>query len=241
MEINIYQLIEGARKAKGLTVIIDVFRAFSVACYVTANGVKDLIPVGDINTAYKLKKENPEFILMGERGGIIQAGFDYGNSPSSIESVDFTDKTVVHTTSAGTQGIVNALDADEIITGSFVNAQAIIEYIRIKNPAHVSLVCMGWEATEEADEDTLFAEYVKNVLEGQPVDFNAIFHYMQNESKTGKFLDVRDASAPPQDFGLCLSLDRFNFILKAEPYGESLVRLQRINVIKNRGELNDAI
>lgn len=231
MEITIYQLIEGARKAKGLTVIIDVFRAFSVACYAMENGVKDLIPVGDMETAYRLKKENPEYILMGERGGVIQPGFDYGNSPSSIESVDFSGKTIVHTTSAGTQGIVNAIEADEIITGSFVNAQAIIDYIRMKNPAIVSLVCMGWEATEEADEDTLLAEYIKNVLEGKSVDFNSIRHYMINESKTGKFLDVRDASAPPEDFDLCMSLDRFHFVLRVEPFGESLVRLQRINEI----------
>jgi 2-phosphosulfolactate phosphatase len=231
MEINIYQLIEGARKAKGLTVIIDVFRAFSVACFVTANGVKDLLPVGDIQTAYRLREENPDFILMGERGGLIQPGFDYGNSPSSIESVDFTGKTVVHTTSNGTQGIANAVDADEIITGSFVNAQAIIDYIRMKKPATVSLVCMGMGGTKEADEDTLFAQYVKNVLEGQPVDFNSIVHFLRHESQTGKFLDTHDpASAPPADFDLCLSLDKFNFVLKAEPYKDSLVRLQKVNV-----------
>lgn len=241
MEINIYQLIEGARKAKGLTVIIDVFRAFSVACYVMDNGAKDLIPVGDMETAYRLKNENPEYILMGERGGIIQPRFDYGNSPSSIESVDFSGKTIVHTTSAGTQGIVNAVNADEIITGSFVNAQAIIDYIRMRNPAVVSLVCMGWEATEEADEDTLLAEYMKNVLEGMPVDFNSIRHYMLNESKTGKFLDVRDASAPPEDFDLCMSLDRFHFVMRAEPFGESLVRLQRIDEITRGVEHIDAI
>jgi 2-phosphosulfolactate phosphatase len=33
MEIEILEFAEGARKARGLTVIIDVFRAFSVACY----------------------------------------------------------------------------------------------------------------------------------------------------------------------------------------------------------------
>jgi 2-phosphosulfolactate phosphatase len=229
MEINIYQLIEGARKAKGLTVIIDVFRAFSVACYVTANGVQDLIPVGSIETAYRLKEEHPEYILMGERGGMIQPGFDYGNSPAAVKMVDFSGKTVVHTTSAGTQGIVNALGADEIITGGFVNAQAIIDYIRMKNPAQVSLVCMGWEAVEEADEDTLLAQYVKDVLEGKPGNFDAILSYMRDESKTGKFLDVRDAtSAPREDFDLCMSLDRFNFVLRAEPYGESMIRLQKV-------------
>ena len=33
MKIEILELVEGAQKAKGMTVIIDVFRAFSVACY----------------------------------------------------------------------------------------------------------------------------------------------------------------------------------------------------------------
>ncbi|WP_274649638.1 2-phosphosulfolactate phosphatase [Paenibacillus humicola] len=231
MEINIYQFVEGARQAKGLTVIIDVFRAFSAACYVTANGVKDLFPIGSIETAYRLKKENPGFILMGERGGRIQPGFDYGNSPFAVKSVDFTGKTVVHTTSAGTQGIVSAVHADEIITGSFVNAGAVIDYIRMKNPQHVSLVCMGWEAAEEADEDTLFANYVKNGLEGKPNDFEAIVHYLRSDSKTGKFLDVRgDVSAPSEDFDLCLCLDRFPFVLKAERYGEAMIRLAKINV-----------
>jgi 2-phosphosulfolactate phosphatase len=231
MDIRILQLVEGARSARGLTVIIDVFRAFSVACYVAANGARDLIPVGEMETAYRLKAQNPDFVLMGERGGIIQPGFDYGNSPYAIQNVDFTGKTVVHTTSAGTQGIVNARQADEIITGSFVNAQAVIDYIRLKNPACVSLVCMGWETTQEADEDTLFAEYVKNSLKGKPVDFGEIVRFLRDESKTGKFLDTRDAvSAPPQDFDLCLQLNRFDFILRAEPYDGTLLRLNKINL-----------
>ena len=38
MEIRILELIEGAKKAEGLTVIIDVFRAFSLECYLYARG-----------------------------------------------------------------------------------------------------------------------------------------------------------------------------------------------------------
>ncbi|SEN81749.1 2-phosphosulfolactate phosphatase [Paenibacillus sp. OV219] len=232
MDIQIYHYVEGARQARGLTVIIDVFRAFSVACYVTEGGVKNLLPVGSMDTAYQLKQEHPDYILIGERGGVIQPGFDYGNSPYSIQDVDFNGRTVVHTTSAGTQGIVNAVNADEIITGSFVNAQAIIDYIRLRNPQYVSLVCMGWGAVEEADEDILFAQYVKNALEGKSNDFQAIVHYLQFESRTGKFLDTVDASAPPEDFDLCLSLNRFPFVLKAEPYGDSLIRLSKQGVVE---------
>jgi 2-phosphosulfolactate phosphatase len=218
MKVNILQLIEGAQQARGLAVIIDVFRAFSVACYVMDKGADKIIPVADINQAYRLKENNPDFILIGERGGKIQPGFDYGNSPTQIERVDLLHKTIVHTTSAGTQGVIHAKQADEIITGSFVNVQAIIEYIQIKNPQQVSLVCMGLGGETEADEDTLCAGYIKNALEGKKNDFQRIVDYLRNESTTGSFLDDTspDASTPKEDFEKCLSLDKFNFVLKVE-------------------------
>lgn len=228
MEIKIVNGIEGAKEAKGLVVIIDVFRAFSVACYVTANGVKEIIPVENIDKFYQIKGKNPNYILIGEREGEIQSGFDYGNSPADIQHIDFTGKTVVHTTSAGTQGIVNAVQADEIITGSFVNAQAIIDYIHKKNPDLVSLVCMGWGGIEPADEDSLCAEYIKNTLIGKPNDFNRIVHFLRKKSKTESFLTKSSReSGPEQDFDLCLSLNKINYILKAEPFGDDLIHFRK--------------
>jgi len=38
MEIIISQLLEGAKQAIGLAVIIDVFRAFSLECHLFARG-----------------------------------------------------------------------------------------------------------------------------------------------------------------------------------------------------------
>ena len=90
MNIKVLHLISGARLAEGLTVVIDVFRAFSTACYAINNGAREIIPVGDINRAYQLKAQNSDFILMGERGGKVQPGFDYGNSPTQIEAIDFS-------------------------------------------------------------------------------------------------------------------------------------------------------
>src|SRR3989338_6901438 len=161
MEVKILHLINGAKQARGLTVIIDVFRAFSTACYAFGNGARKIIPVGDIGVAHRIKKENSHFLLIGERGGQKPKGFDYGNSPTQIENVDFTDKIIIQTTSAGTQGIANATHADEIITGGFVNVQAIIDYIKKQNPKYVSLVAMGSAGIRIADEDTLCAEFIK--------------------------------------------------------------------------------
>ena len=62
MDIKILHLVEGAKQAKGLTVIIDVFRAFSMEAYLFAKGAKKVIPIGDADVAYKLKAENPEIV-----------------------------------------------------------------------------------------------------------------------------------------------------------------------------------
>ena len=80
MNIKMLQLLEGARQATGVTVIIDVFRAFTVEAYAMSSGAKMIIPVGDKQVAYNLKVENPDYILIGERHGKILPGFDYGNS-----------------------------------------------------------------------------------------------------------------------------------------------------------------
>lgn len=44
IQVRILQLIEGAKDATGITVIIDVFRAFSVEAYFMALGAQKVIP-----------------------------------------------------------------------------------------------------------------------------------------------------------------------------------------------------
>lgn len=221
MRIEILRFAEGAKQARGLAVVIDVFRAFSTACYVMAGGAERIIPVGDLRLAYRLKRLLPDAVLIGERGGVRQPGFDYGNSPTHVSRVRFDGRSVIQTTSAGTQGIANARGADEIVTGSFVNAGAVVRYILSRRPERVSLVCMGFAARESAEEDELCAEYIRNALLRRPNDFAAIVARLRGESGTNRFLDAEgdpDADNPRSDFDLCLVLDRFPFVLRAEPW-----------------------
>ncbi len=230
MDIKILQLLEGARKAQGLTVIIDVFRAFSTACYAFGNGIERIFPVGDLNQAYLMKRQNPEYILVGERNEQKPEGFDFGNSPSQLLTSHLNGKTMVHTTSSGTQGIANAIHAEEILTGSFVNAQATINYIRQQNPAKVSLVCMGYSCQYPTDEDTLLAVYIKNELEGIPNDFQAMVEQIRNGDGARFFSPEKQEWAPSADFDLCLSLNRFNFVLKVEQEN-SINYLKKISLL----------
>jgi 2-phosphosulfolactate phosphatase len=223
MEIKILQLVEGAKAATGLTVVIDVFRAFSLACYAFDRRAERIIPVGDIKIAYSLKESHPGYILMGERNENKLPGFDFGNSPAHILHENFKGKTLVHTTSAGTQGLVNVTNATEILTGSFVNAGAIVRYIRKSEPSVVSLVCMGYSALFPIEEDTFCAEYIKNELEGKANDFGEMKKIIRAGSGARFFEAEKQAYSPSADFELCLDINRFDFIIKASKQDELLV------------------
>ena len=229
MEIEILQLTEGAKKAKGLTVVIDVFRAFSTACYVFATGAEKIIPVEHVEEAFNLKKKLNNVVMLGERNERKVPGFDFGNSPTHIMNQDFSGKTIIMTTSSGTRGIANATLADEIITGSFVNAEAIISYIRKRNPAVVSLVCMGYEGRYPTQEDTFFAEYVRDKLLYKETSFEK----MKQVLRTGDGARLLDPAnhewSPASDFELCLNPDRFDFVLKIEK-GEDFNWLNKIPI-----------
>lgn len=230
MNIKILQLIDGAKSATGLTVVIDVFRAFSVEAYLAQNGAERIYPVGDKEIAYNLKKQDPNIIIIGERNGVKLEGFDYGNSPSQIENVNFAGKTVIHTTSAGTQGTTNATNADEILTGSLVNAKAIAKYIKSKNYQDVSLVCMGLRAERPIEEDTLCAEYIKSLLLDEPFDIMPKIADLKNTSGAKFFDKAQQEVFPERDFHLCCEVNKFNFVLRLVKNKDGLDYVERIDV-----------
>ncbi len=216
MEIRILQLHEGAENARGLTVVIDVFRAFSLACYISEKPIANYFLTDKIETAYELKKKFPEYILIGERNERKPEGFDYGNSPSHIIPCSFTNKTIVHTSSAGTQGaICSVKNSEEVITGSFVNAQSIAQYILQKNPAEVSLVCMGYAAKYPTEEDTLCALYIKSLLENSYFSIEEEIEKLKFTSGKRLFLPENQEHSPASDFYYCTALNHFPFVLKA--------------------------
>ncbi len=213
MDITIYHLIDGAKQAKGATVIIDVFRAFSVESYLTHLGAEKILPVGDKDLAYELKEKNPGIVLIGERKGVMLPGFDFGNSPTEIVKHDFTGKTVVHTTSAGTQGVANAKGADVILMASLVNAKATAEYIKKQGYETVSIVAMGLLGNRRSDEDELCAKYIKSVLEGKEIDIRDEIEQLKYTFGAKFFDKEKQKIYPSDDYYYCTDLNKFNFAL----------------------------
>ena len=209
------EIINKPELSTGLTVVIDVFRAFTVEPYLFRNGVEKIIPVGDVESAYKYKEKYNDCILIGERRGIKLPGFDYGNSPSQIENVNFTGKVVIDTTSCGTQGIVKSINAKEIITGSLVNVHAIVKYLKQRHVKDVFLLALAKPGMQPFDEDLLCAKYIKNLLEGKSV--NDVYKKIEELKYTtgAKFFDkLKQRDFPQKDSYLCTEINKFNFILR---------------------------
>ncbi|MBU1975198.1 MAG: 2-phosphosulfolactate phosphatase [Nanoarchaeota archaeon] len=215
MKIRRKSLYTGARDAKGLSVIIDVFRAYSVAGYVFGNGAEKILLTQTIEDALAIKKKNPDFILMGEKKGLRPEGFDYGNSPYDVSKLDFRDKRIAMVTQAGTQGIHLAKSADEVLAGSFLCIGAIVRYIQKRNPKIVTLVGMGAAGRRKRDEDELCADYIQLSLEGGKPDFKKMKTYLRTYMSAKKFFNKNLPEFPEQDFECSLDLDRFDFVMKA--------------------------
>ena len=231
MKIQTFSLITGAREARGLTVIIDVFRAFTAECYMKKAGAARILPVGQVETARRLQAEHPDWILCGERHGVRLPGFEFGNSPTQFDEADVTGRTIVHTTSAGTQGIANASGATEVLTGSLVDAAAIARYIRKSGADEVSLVCMGVEAKRPAPEDELCAKYIRSLLEGTTIDRDAELLQVFRSSEGQKFFDpARQEVYPESDYRRSTAFDQFDFVLRVKKLSEDVYESEAVTV-----------
>jgi len=228
VRIEFLDHVDGARRARGIAVVIDVFRAFSVAPHAFDAGAERVFPVGEVDDAFELGRRFPGAVLAGERHARKLPGFDAGNSPTEIRALDLRGKVLVHTTHAGTQGLVNASQADEVLTGAFVNISAVCRYVHARGAELVSLVRMGHEARERCAEDDLYAECLAQLLQGQPAPLAEVRERLRSAPAARKFFDPACDWAPRDDFDYCTEVDRFDFVLRVLRLPGRPLELERI-------------
>ena len=74
MDVRIESLIEGARRARGVVVIVDVFRAFTTAAVAFARGAERIVIVPEVDEALRLRDEGVGEVCVGEVNGISRRG-----------------------------------------------------------------------------------------------------------------------------------------------------------------------
>ena len=143
-----------------VVVIIDIFRATSSICYGIENGAKAIIPVSEVEECEAYRPHG--HLLAAERNGEVVNGFDFGNSPFSYTAEKVVGKTIVLTTTNGTQALHLSRAAKRVVIGSFLNLTALCNWLKTQND-NILLVCAGWKNNFNL-EDTLFAGAVVEQL-----------------------------------------------------------------------------
>ena len=214
MEVRLDSLVEGSKRAQGVVIIVDVFRAFTTAAIAFSRGVESIVLVAEVDDALELRRRGVGDLTMGEVDGKRPDGFDYGNSPYEISQADLAGKTIVQSTRAGTVGVAAATGAETIYLGSFVVAAATAAAVWRDRPGVVSIVAMGDRGAFRSDEDEQCALYLRNLLEGRQPDPEAVRSLVLAGGQTQKFFDDSQPQYHPQDVELALQVDRFPFAMR---------------------------
>lgn len=207
-----YTDLESCHEATGIVLVIDVLRAFSTAAYALARGAKEILLVSTVEEALQLKSETGNARAMGEVGGIRPDDFDFGNSPTYINEANLSGITMVHRTSAGTQGVVRCRRAEVILAASFVVANATARYVRKLEVPEVTFVITG-KSYNGGDEDLACAEYLEGLLREEHLEERPFIRRVMESRDAFPHLDPAQKEFPFSDLEYCAQIDRFDFAM----------------------------
>jgi 2-phosphosulfolactate phosphatase len=242
MEIFRLTLTEAA-EARGIVIVIDVVRAFSVAGYAFAGGARGIWLVRTVDEAQLLRTREPEAWLIGEVGGRLIPGFHLNNSPSLMAQADVRDRQLIQRTGAGTQGAVGASGATCLLLSALTNVSATVAYARKLATETGECITLLPTFTREGipwSEDEICADYIQALLTEQDNASGILTRGLQHLEAIGRFNNWKkgDADFPFEDIAAVFTADRFNFAMVGhhkEWQGITFVDAQRIDMDISRG------
>lgn len=125
-------------------VVFDVLRWCTTVCHALTRGAGRVIPVGGIAEATRVAAnlDRDATLLCGEREARRIEGFHLGNSPREYTREVVQGKTLVMSTSNGTQAVERAAAAQIIALGALVNVSAVARWAAGRREP-LLLVCAG--------------------------------------------------------------------------------------------------
>jgi len=197
-------------------VVIDVLRAFTVQPWMFHRGATRILAVAGEQQAIALRDEHlPHALLAGEEGGVQLEGFDLGNSPTQVEQADVAGRTIIHRSSAGTQGLARTAGSGLVLAAAFVTADATARALRVVAPDRITFVITGASQGRDGDEDLAAAELIAAQLRGEEPDPRPYLERVPTSDAGRNFVPGGPAWAPPEDLARCIEVDRFDHTLRA--------------------------
>jgi 2-phosphosulfolactate phosphatase len=216
--------VEGAREARGVVVVIDVLRAFTVSAYALAGGASEVLYVADLERAREVAAEIPGAVLCAEVDGLPVEGVPISNSPTMIAATDLAGRTLVQRSSAGVQSLAAAAaGAAHLFAAGLVVAGATVREVLRLEPELVTLVA----SRADHPEDLACTGYLAGRLEGGTPNLEALLVPLTASNRYAELARGAVPGFPATDLDLALALDRFDFALPVERDGGGLLRVRR--------------
>ena len=212
-----------AEKGQGAVVVIDVLRAFTTAAFAFERGAGRILPVATVNEAMMLRQEIPDALVMGEVEGFKPNAFDHGNSPGALRDAHLTGRTLIQRTSAGTQGLVRAVNADALFAASFVVARATAQTLVAGKFDTVSFVITGISEGRDGDEDLACAEYIQALAQGDNPDPESYLARVATSTVGRGFSSGSLGYLLQEDFRLSVQVNTFDFVMPVKRVNGRLV------------------
>lgn len=138
--------------------VIDVLRATTTIAVMFQRGLHGLWVTADIDHARHVARSESA-LLFGEVGGLPPDGFDHGNSPVEVSTLDLAGKNGVLFTTNGTVALTSLADRGVVFAASVVNAGAVIA--ALESFERLVIACAGVaKGTRFALEDFGAAAYL---------------------------------------------------------------------------------
>lgn len=216
MLIRRERLREGAARAEGIVVVIDVIRAFTTAAHALAAGAREVVLFDGVDEARAARALDPAAFLMGEVGGAPPPGFDHGNSPSLLPVDAVRGRRVLQRTGFGTRCVLAATRAREVWAASLAVASATARAVRAaaeRAPgAPVTLV----ESGGPPEGDDAVADLLEALLRGERPDPAPFAARVRASEAARELLDAARPHSPPADIDRCAAVDAFDFALRVD-------------------------
>jgi 2-phosphosulfolactate phosphatase len=208
--INRLTGLEGARQARGVVVVIDVLRSFTVSAYALAAGARECLLVPTTEAARALHDKIPGSLICAEEDALPVPGIPISNSPTQIQAAGVKDRVLVQRSSAGTTVISAVEAADELYAASLVVAKATAIACLSKKPQTVTLI-----ASADHPEDHACSLYIEGLLRGEELDVDALLQPLRESDRFAKVMSGAWPGFPRTDLELSLVPNRFDFAMPA--------------------------
>jgi 2-phosphosulfolactate phosphatase len=202
--------IQGARDARGVVVVIDVLRSFTVSAYALAGGARECLLVATVDAARNLAERIPGAVVCAEENALPIPGIAISNSPTQVSAARMEGKTLIQRSTAGTPVLGAVQSGEGIFAGSLVVAKATVQACLLRRPATVTLV-----ASADFPEDHACAKYMAALLCGEHLDLDPLLEPLLRSERYRKVMAGEWPGFPPTDIALSLAVDRFDFAMPA--------------------------